>query len=65
MPQLKNLDIKLKTMRVDNYTTIEKPTVYKRQLITTSPSITCGFDPINKNFGVVIGVSVNFNLWNK
>jgi hypothetical protein len=52
-------------MRVDNYITIEKPIKYKRPLITTSPSITCGFDPINKQFGVVIGVSVNFNLWNK
>ena len=63
MPQLKNIDIRLKTMRVDNYTTIEKPTVYKQPLITTSPSITAGYDPINKKFGVMVGVSVNFNIW--
>lgn len=65
MPQLKNLDIRLKTMRVDNYITIEKPIKYKQPLITTSPSITAGYDPINKNFGVMVGLSVNFNIWNK
>ena len=50
-------------MRVDNYTTIEKPTIYKQPLITTSPSITAGYDPLNKQWGIMVGVSVNFNIW--
>ena len=30
-----------------------------------SPSITAGYDPINKQWGVMVGVSLNFNIWNK
>lgn len=56
-------NIKHKYYQTNTTTIIEKPIVYKQKLITTSPSITCGYDPINKNFGVVIGVSVNFNIW--
>ena len=37
----------------------------KRQFITTSPSITVGYDPINKQWGAMVGVSLNFNVWNK
>ena len=37
----------------------------KRQFITTSPSITLGYDPINKQWGAMVGVSLNFNVWNK
>ena len=37
----------------------------KRQFITTSPSITVGYDPINKQWGAMVGLSVNFNVWNK
>ncbi len=46
-------------------TIIEKPVIYKQKLITTSPSITAGYDPINKQWGVMVGVSLNFNIWNK
>ena len=35
----------------------------KRQFITTSPSITVGYDPINKQWGAMVGVSLNFNVW--
>ena len=35
----------------------------KRQFITTSPSITVGYDPINKQWGAMVGVSMNFNVW--
>lgn len=35
----------------------------KRQFITTSPSITLGYDPINKQWGAMVGLSVNFNVW--
>lgn len=44
-------------------TIIDKPVVYKQKLITTSPSITAGYDPINKQWGVMVGVSLNFNIW--
>ena len=37
----------------------------KRQFITTSPSVTLGYDPINKQWGAMVGLSVNFNVWNK
>lgn len=37
----------------------------KRQFITTSPSITFGYDPFNKQWGAMVGLSVNFNVWNK
>lgn len=37
----------------------------KRQFITTSPSITLGYDPINKQWGAMVGLSLNFNVWNR
>lgn len=37
----------------------------KRQFITTSPSVTVGYDPINKQWGAMVGISLNFNVWNK
>ena len=37
----------------------------KRQFITTSPSVMLGYDPINKQWGAMVGVSVNFNVWNR
>ena len=35
----------------------------KRQFITTSPSVTFGYDPLNKQWGAMVGLSVNFNVW--
>ena len=35
----------------------------KRQFITTSPSVTLGYDPFNKQWGAMVGVSLNFNVW--
>ena len=37
----------------------------KRQFITTSPSVSFGYDPFNKQWGAMVGLSVNFNVWNK
>ena len=49
-----------------NTTTTQVVNVHpKRQFITTSPSITLGYDPINKQWGTMVGLSVNFNVWNK
>ena len=49
-----------------NTTTTQVVTVpKKRQFITTSPSVTLGYDPLNKQWGAMVGLSVNFNVWNK
>ena len=37
----------------------------KQKLLTTSPSITLGYDPFNKQWGAMVGLSLNFNVWNK
>lgn len=37
----------------------------KQKLLTTSPSVTLGYDPLNKQWGAMVGVSLNFNVWNK
>ena len=37
----------------------------KQKLLTTSPSVTFGYDPFNKQWGAMVGLSVNFNVWNK
>lgn len=60
-----NLHRAFKTVTVYQETIIEKPIVYKQKLITTSPSIVAGYDVFNKQWGAMIGVSVNFNIWNK
>lgn len=63
MPQLKNLDIKLKTLRVDNYTTIEKQKPQKGLKVGLTPSITVGYDPFNKQWGAMVGVGLS--IYNK
>ena len=37
----------------------------KQKLLTTSPSVTLGYDPFNKQWGAMVGISLNFNVWNK
>lgn len=64
-PKLDSIEITSKHPYYNTTTIIEKPIVYKQKFITTSPSITAGYDPINKQWGAMIGVSVNFNIWNK
>lgn len=59
MPQLKNLDIRLKTMRVDNYTTIEKQKPQNGLKVGITPSITVGYDPINMQWGAMVGVGLS------
>lgn len=39
---------------------------YKKKLkdrVSIGPSATAGYDPINKNFGVMIGIGVSYDLW--
>ena len=59
MPQLKNLDIRLKTMRVDNYTTIEKIKQQKGLKVGITPSINVGYDPFNRQWGAMVGVGLS------
>ena len=54
---------KHKYYQTNTNTTINKPIKYKQKLITNSPSITAGYDPINKQWGIMVGVSLNFNIW--
>ena len=35
----------------------------KQKLLTTSPSVTVGYDPFNKQWGAMVGLSLNFNVW--
>lgn len=64
-PTLDSISFKYSHKIINNntITTIEKITPYQQKLITTSPSITAGYDPINKQWGIMVGVSVNFNIW--
>ena len=66
-PRLDSIGFTLRRfIRQTNTTTTQVVKVpQKRQFITTSPSVTLGYDPINKQWGAMVGVSVNFNVWNK
>ena len=66
-PRLDSIEFTLRRFNIQTNTTstqvVNVPK--KRQFITTSPSITVGYDPINKQWGAMVGVSLNFNVWNK
>lgn len=66
-PRLDSIEFTLKRFITQTNTTstqvVKVP--QKRQFITTSPSITVGYDPFNKQWGAMVGVSLNFNVWNK
>ena len=66
-PRLDSIGFSLRRLNIQTNTTstqvVKVPR--KRQFITTSPSITLGYDPFNKQWGAMVGVSVNFNVWNK
>lgn len=62
MPRLNNLDIRLKTMRVDNYTTIEKLKPHRRNIIHIQPQITGGYDIINKQWGITVGIGIGIDI---
>lgn len=59
---LDSLKWRLKTHNEIITNTIEI-TRYKKKLITTSPSITLGYDPLNKQWGAMIGMSLNLHIW--
>ena len=66
-PRLDSIGFTLRRFVTQTNTTLTQvvKVPQKRQFITTSPSVTFGYDPINKQWGVMVGLSVNFNVWNK
>lgn len=64
-PRLDSIEFNLRRFITQTNTTstqvVKVP--QKRQFITTSPSITLGYDPLNKQWGAMVGVSLNFNVW--
>lgn len=64
-PRLDSIKFNLKRFVTQTNTTQVVNVPKKRQFITTSPSVTFGYDPLNKQWGAMVGLSVNFNVWNK
>ena len=66
-PRLDSIEFTLRRFNIQTNTTstqvVKVPR--KRQFITTSPSGTFGYDPFNKQWGAIVGLSLNFNVWNK
>ena len=64
-PRLDSIGFSLKRFNIHTNTTSTQvvKAQQKRQFITTSPSITLGYDPLNKQWGAMVGLSVNFNVW--
>ena len=64
-PRLDSIGFNLKRFVTQTNTTSKQVVnvQQKRQFITTSPSVTVGYDPINKQWGAMVGVSLNFNVW--
>ena len=66
-PRLDSIGFTLRRFNIQTNTTSTRVVNahQKRQFITTSPSITVGYDPVNKQWGAMVGISLNFNVWNK
>ena len=66
-PRLDSIEFTLRRFIKQTNTTLTQvvKVPQKRQFITTSPSVMLGYDPINKQWGAMVGLSVNFNVWNK
>ena len=66
-PRLDSIEFNLRRfIKQTNTTSTQVVKVPRKQkLLTTSPSITLGYDPINKQWGAMVGISLNFNVWNK
>lgn len=66
-PRLDSIGFTLRRLNIQTNTTLTQvvKVPQKRQFITTSPSVTFGYDPFNKQWGAMVGLSLNFNVWNK
>ena len=64
-PRLDSIGFSLRRFVTQTNTTLKQVVNVpkKRQFITTSPSVTFGYDPFNKQWGAMVGLSVNFNVW--
>ena len=64
-PRLDSIGFTLRRLNIQTNTTLTQVVNVpkKRQFITTSPSVTVGYDPVNKQWGTMVGLSVNFNVW--
>ena len=64
-PRLDSIEFTLRRFNIQTNTTLTQvvKAPRKRQFITTSPSVTFGYDPLNKQWGAMVGLSVNFNVW--
>lgn len=64
-PRLDSIKFNLKRFVTQTNTTLTQVVnvPQKRKLLTTSPSITLGYDPFNKQWGAMVGLSLNFNVW--
>ena len=64
-PRLDSIGFTLRRLNIQTNTTLTQvvKVPQKRQFITTSPSVTFGYDPLNKQWGAMVGLSVNFNVW--
>ena len=62
-PRLDSIGFSLKRFNIQTNTTQVVNVPKKRQFITTSPSVTVGYDPFNKQWRAMVGLSLNFNVW--
>ena len=51
-----------KYTHTNTVTTIEKVKPQKRSIISIRPEITTGYDLVNKQCGIVVGIGVGVNL---
>lgn len=54
--------IKHKYYQTTNTITVEKVKPQKRSIISIQPQVTGGYDIINKNWGITVGIGVGINI---
>ena len=62
-PRLDSIGFTLRRFMTQTNTIQVVKVPQKQKLLTTSPSITVGYDPFNKQWGAMVGLSLNFNVW--
>lgn len=61
-PTLDSINIKTNTKVINTTTIIEKPIPAKKKLFSIRPEITPGYDIINKQWGITVGVGFGINF---
>lgn len=64
MPRLTDFKARYshKYYQTNTVTTIEKQKPQKRSIITIRPEVTGGYDIINKQWGIMVGIGVGINF---